>query len=79
MYGQLEAGIYRVGMMLNTPEHPENTMGAYAKFIVFSNDIQGYMDDFEKALARLKARQTLHIRSESYYAMDDQDLAKDIW
>ena len=47
MYGQLEAGIYRVGMMLNTPEHPENTMGAYAKFIVFSNDIQGYMDDFE--------------------------------
>lgn len=79
MYGQLEPGIYRVGMMLNTPEAPENTMGVYAKFVVFSDDIQGYLDDFENALTRLKAKQTLHIRSESYYAMDDQDLTKDVW
>lgn len=79
MYGQLEPGIYRVGMMLNTPEAPENTMGVYAKFVVFSDDIQGYLDDFENALTRLKAKQTLHIRRESYYAMDDQDLTKDVW
>lgn len=62
-YGQLEAGHYRLGMMVTlTDSHGTSSQkGCYAKFRVYTLDVKPYVDAYVKAFQNLVNGDTYHI------------------
>lgn len=78
-YGQLEAGHYRLGMMvtLTDPHGTSSQKGCYAKFRVYTLDVKPYVDAYVKAFQNLVSGDTYHISIKQQNLLDD--FSKDLY
>ena len=84
-YGQLEAGNYRLGMMITLvdPNGQQSEKGCYAKFQVYTADVKPYVDAYVKAFYALANGETYHVRIAEHYESDsiadDKYNITDLW
>ena len=78
-YGQLEAGHYRLGMMVTlTDSHGTSSQkGCYAKFRVYTLEVKPYVDAYVKAFQNLVSEDTYHISIKKQNLLDD--FSKDLY
>lgn len=84
-YGRLEAGHYRLGMMiaLTGPNGGRSEKGCYAKFQVYTAEVKPYVDAYVKAFDALTNSESYHIRMTERYGFDpiakDKYCVTDLW
>ena len=84
-YGRLEAGHYRLGMMiaLIDPNGERSEKGCYAKFQVYTTEVKPYVDTYVKAFDTLANGESYHIRTTEHYGFDpvakDKYCVTDLW
>lgn len=78
-YGQLEAGHYRLGMMvtLTDPNGTNSQKGCYAKFRIYTLEVKPYVDAYVKAFQNLVNGNTYHISIKEQYLSDE--FSKDLY
>ena len=84
-YGRLEAGHYRLGMMiaLIAPNGERSEKGCYAKFQVYTTEVKPYVDTYVNAFDALVNGESYHIRTTERYGSDpiakDKYCVTDLW
>ena len=84
-YGQLEAGHYRLGMMiaLIDPNGERSEKGWCAKFQVYTAEVMPYVDTYVNAFDALMNGESYHIRTTERYGLDpiakDKYCITDLW